>query len=455
MHGVLRAPDRHALAVFGPGLAAALVFGLVAGRWPVVAVAGVAGIAVVIAMLKDLTVGIVVFTIASFAAVLSHGGAATGAKGIGLLLVLAWLATIARRPARDARSLVREQRWLVLSAAALVAWSLLSVVWAGSPKTALVGASRYAQDVALFPIVYAGVTRFRHVRWIAAAFVAGALLATLYGVAAGHTVDGSRLVGALGDPNETAAVLVAAAVLAFALGAGERRSTIRRWIGFGASACALLGLVATASRGGLVALAVTALVAIAVGGRWRRQVVLAATVGSVLVAGWFLLVAPAGSVSHVESTQSPRSTLWTVAERAIAAQPIVGLGNDNFSLMSSHFLVQPGATTRADQIVTLAQPAHNIYLEIWADLGIVGLVLFAGVVLAALRAALAAAALLEAAGRRAEELLARALTVAIVAMLAADFFISNEYSKQLWLLLALAPAMLAATCTDSRAAAKQ
>ena len=73
----------------------------------------------------------------------------------------------------------------------------------------------------------------------------------------------------------------------------------------------------------------------------------------------------------------------------------------------------------------------------------------------ALRAALAAAALLEAAGRRAEELLARALTVAIVAMLAADFFISNEYSKQLWLLLALAPAMLAATCTDSRAAAKQ
>ena len=141
-----------------------------------------------------------------------------------------------------------------------------------------------------------------------------------------------------------------------------------------------------------------------------------------------------------------------MAERAIAAQPIVGLGNDNFSLMSSHFLVQPGATTRADQIVTLAQPAHNIYLEIWADLGIVGLVLFAGVVLAALRAALAAAALLEAAGRRAEELLARALTVAIVAMLAADFFISNEYSKQLWLLLALAPAMLAATCTDSRAA---
>jgi O-antigen ligase len=109
--------------------------------------------------------------------------------------------------------------------------------------------------------------------------------------------------------------------------------------------------------------------------------------------------------------------------------------------------VRPGATTRADQVVTLPQPAHNVYLEIWADLGIVGLVLFAGVVAAALRAVLAAIAHLQAAGRRTEELLARTLTVAIVAMLVADFFISDQYSKQLWLLLALAPALLSAART--------
>jgi hypothetical protein len=39
--------------------------------------------------------------------------------------------------------------------------------------------------------------------------------------------------------------------------------------------------------------------------------------------------------------------------------------------------------------------------------------------------------------------LGRALVIALVGMLAADFFASEQYSKQLWLLLALGPALLA------------
>ena len=35
------------------------------------------------------------------------------------------------------------------------------------------------------------------------------------------------------------------------------------------------------------------------------------------------------------------------------------------------------------------------------------------------------------------------MIVAILALLAADFFLSDQYSKQLWLLLALGPALLA------------
>ena len=38
--------------------------------------------------------------------------------------------------------------------------------------------------------------------------------------------------------------------------------------------------------------------------------------------------------------------------------------------------------------------------------------------------------------------LARAILIASIAVLAADFFLSDQYSKQLWLLLALGPAML-------------
>jgi len=41
------------------------------------------------------------------------------------------------------------------------------------------------------------------------------------------------------------------------------------------------------------------------------------------------------------------------------------------------------------------------------------------------------------------ELLARGTLIALVGLLAAYVFISEEYSKQLWLLLGLAPALLA------------
>jgi hypothetical protein len=68
-------------------------------------------------------------------------------------------------------------------------------------------------------------------------------------------------------------------------------------------------------------------------------------------------------------------------------------------------------------------------------------------VLAALRAAWTAVATLEA-GRQDEEILARALIVAIVAILSAGFFISDEYSKQLFLLLALSSAMLGVLRTE-------
>jgi putative inorganic carbon (HCO3(-)) transporter len=444
MSAALRAADRRTVAVLGCGLLAAAASGLLAGRWPVVALGLALAAALAVAMLSNLALGIALFTVGAFAQVLHFGGAATGAKALGGLLVLAWVATLARRSPAERRTLLRDQRWLLVLVVGLVAWSILSAAWAQSRSTALVGASRYAQDLVLFPILYLGVRRLSDVRLVAAAFVAGALGSSLYGVLAGSTVDGSRLVGALGDPNETAAVLAAAAVLAFCLGMGERRSAVRRGIAFAAAALALLALVATASRGGLVALAATAIVGVVVAGRWRRQMTTAVAACAVLVACWFFLFAPASSRSHITNTQSGRTTLWTVAGRAISANPVVGLGDDNFQVAAKQFLLQPGQTTAADQIVTVSQPAHNVYLEIWADLGIVGLALFAGIVVLSLRAGMAAAATLARDGRVTEEILARGLVVATAAMLAASFFLSDQYNKQMYLLLALSIAMLTA-----------
>jgi O-antigen ligase len=83
--------------------------------------------------------------------------------------------------------------------------------------------------------------------------------------------------------------------------------------------------------------------------------------------------------------------------------------------------------------------AHNTYLEILAELGVVGLVLFTGVLLMTLGRALAML------GRRWREdgavpLYARALIAATVGLMTSQIFNSGEYSKQLWLLLGMAVA---------------
>ncbi len=247
MHA-LRVSDRRTLGVLGAGMLAAVAVGLVAGRYPAIAAAGVVAIVLAVVMVTDLAVGIAVFTMASFAEVMSSGSASL-AKGVGALLLLAWAVRWVGRSMPRARGLFDEQRTLVLFAVGLLAWSILSAAWAQSPHTALSGASRYAQDLVLLPIVYAGVTEFKHIRLVAAAFVAGAIGATAYGVLTGSTVAGTRLVGALGDPNETASVLVAAAVLAIGLGASSQASPWRRALALAAAAVALLGAAATASRG--------------------------------------------------------------------------------------------------------------------------------------------------------------------------------------------------------------
>ena len=49
------------------------------------------------------------------------------------------------------------------------------------------------------------------------------------------------------------------------------------------------------------------------------------------------------------------------------------------------------------------------------------------------------------------ELIATSVAVALVALLAADLFVSEHFNKQLWLLMALCPAMLAVARGESAA----
>jgi O-antigen ligase len=110
---------------------------------------------------------------------------------------------------------------------------------------------------------------------------------------------------------------------------------------------------------------------------------------------------------------------------------------------------QPGALRYVDLIADRPLLAHNSYLEVLADTGVVGLLLYACFALACLRAALLAARRFDRDDRDWLAGLSRATAVAIIAMLSASAFLSNVTDERTWLLLALGPTLLA-IATGSR-----
>jgi O-antigen ligase len=114
-------------------------------------------------------------------------------------------------------------------------------------------------------------------------------------------------------------------------------------------------------------------------------------------------------------------------------------------------LTEPGAIANTKFIIDQPRFAHNIYLEILAELGVIGLALFLVLIAAAIGTGVQAGSKFARDGDAEMALLSRAIVVALVALLAMDFFLSDQFSKQLWLLLALCPAMLSIATKDASA----
>lgn len=432
------------------GVAAVLV-GVAAAVQPMLAVAALVALALLPVLLTRPIVGLSAVLLLSF---LERYTAVTGlvslTKIIGALLVLSWFAVVATTPPgqRARAGLVAK---LPLLAAALVlfaAWASISLAWAEEPGEAQNSVLRFVLNFLLFPIALVAITRQRDVAWLFTIFIAGALLTVGLGLlegGAGNPADAARLEGAVGNPNQLGSYLVVAVVLAAAF-MSQRWPPIVRVAACAAASIAAIGLFLTLSRGALLGLAAALVVApFVVRGRRAAALVLVvlAMVGTVT---WYAAIAPADArdrITHPEGGGSGREDLWRVGWRMVNDRPVLGVGAGNFGVNSVHYLLRPGSTQRDDYIVVRHTVAHNIYLTVLAELGIIGLTLFIIILLTCLRCALLAARAFAARGDPAMELLAQALFIALVGLLVADFFSSALYSKQLWFLLGAAPALLA------------
>ena len=428
----------------------AIGLGVAAGVDPKVAVAGAIGLAFVVLVIGDLTIGLCLFAVVSFLDVLPHigGSVFSFSKIIGFLLAVSWFAKVSTTT--DTRSdFLAEHPAFTYVLALFVGFGALSLTWADNASAGGTPVMRYVLNVVLFLIVYTAVKTPRDFKWTVGAYVTGAVLAAGYGFIAPPQTQNyyevSRVTGTLGDPNQLAAVLVGGIVLAAALSATIKRSPIIRVGLIGVAVVCTIGIFLTLSRGGLVSLGFALVAAIVVAGRWRIQALALTTLLGVTALLYFGFVASQDEVARVTSfgRGSGREDIWTVGWRMVQAHPVRGVGVGNFKSASIHYLLRPGALQRDEFIVDTPKVAHNTYLQVLAEEGVLGEVLFLSIIGFSLLSILRAARIYERLGDSSMELLSRALLVALAGVLAADFFISDQFSKQLWLLLALGPALLA------------
>jgi O-antigen ligase len=428
--------------------AIAASIGVLAGIDPRFAIAAALSLGLLLVMLADLYVGLLVFVVLNFAAQVPSvaGPGLSVVKIAGLMLAISWLANVATR--QEATSQFRSaQPALTYVLVLFLSWIALSQIWAESSGEALAAFSRLALDAILFLIVFTTVRTPNQMIGVVAAFVAGACIDALYGLLStpAATEDPSRLTGSIDDPNGLATVLMAALALSLGLAAALRRMPLARMAVIGVATLCAAAIFLTGSRSGLIALGVALAAFIVVGSRWRGRILVLALVLAVAGVGYYKYVASPGLRSHVSTVGSGESRLdlWTVGWRMVQKHPVEGVGAGNFPVSSVHYLLEPGAIARSDSFVGTPQVAHNTYLELWAELGLVGLLLFLSMVGLCLRSALRAARVFARQGDIRMEMIARALFVALAGFLAAAFFVSREYAKDGWLLLGLAPAVLA------------
>jgi O-antigen ligase len=257
-----------------------------------------------------------------------------------------------------------------------------------------------------------------------------------------------RLAGPIGEKNRYAQIMLVLLPLAVWLVRTESRR-ILRFAGSAMGALTLAGGLLTFSRGAFVALVVTVLAALAMRFLRARHVVPMA----IVLVGLTFAIAP-DYITRVQSLSTVDAA--TSTDQGTADAAIVGRATENLAALNTFrdhpFIgVGPGeffATYSQSEgnaldlrFLQTNRHAHSLYLEMAADVGIVGLGMFLAVVLltmAQLRR------LSHALARRRPELaeLARALILALVAYMASGVFLQLSFQRYFWFLIALANATI-------------
>ncbi len=448
-------PSKRALPAIPPAaiVGLALLLALLAGRFFAdgrisYGLAIVVGVCVGPLVFLDLTMALALYVAILF--VQDTAALSVGPNTIGVLVAVGWAGTLVTRSARPV--VLRERSGLMLALALFALWLTLSITWAASPGLAGEGLKTWLLAMLAFVLTATTLHSPRDVVTIGVAFIVGAVISVVYGVATGalsaaaasanETALQGRFTGGGGDPNVQAAGFIIAMFLCAGLW-GVARNRLARLGLVLAFITVTIGFFATESRGGLLALSVAAVAGLVLLPRQRKRLLgLAAAAGVGLAVVTVSNPTAIARMTNFGGGSTGRNDLWQVAWTIFKRHPLDGIGLSNFQVVEPHYTLNSGTLSRVDLISEVPHLVHNVYLQLLTETGIVGFVLFLAVVVASMRASWLAAKLFDAGGRAGYGDIARAALMASIAMLAAQFFISDGDDARLWILLGIGPVLL-------------
>lgn len=285
----------------------------------------------------------------------------------------------------------RAGRVAVLGLLGLAGWTALSTRWAPLGESAREDAARLALYAAALPLAVAAFRARPLVRALEPALAALAAVVVGYGLLGEAGVldlaDSIAAAGRLAQPltywNAMAAMAALGIVLAARIAIDRTRTARLRVLASAALLPLAVGLYLTYSRGGIAVAAVglltVALLAPEAGPIWDRFGTHRRTAVAT-IAALSVIAAIGVVVAHRESTPargataerladvgSTRGDYWRVALDAFGDEPLLGTGAAGFRV----------EWLREREVSEGAVDAHSLYLEIAAELGIVGLLLLA------------------------------------------------------------------------------
>ena len=344
-------------------------------------------------------------------------GIGTGSRLAGIVAVPLALIGIVASGVRRTQPMVI---WMLL----FCCWAAFSIFWAADPDDTVLRLVTYAQLLVMVWVLLQVLNRPDAVRHALLAYVLGSYvsaIATIQAYAAGTTVTYQRYAGLGFDPNDLGLTLALGVAMAWYL-----LVTGRGWlrlVPLGFLPLGLLAILLTASRSAALAAGVACILPFLLVDR-PRTLALYVLPAAAVALGVVAQYVPETSLERIGTVWDElasgdlnyRTSIWGTGLELLAENPILGVGSGNFD---------DAAAAATGQ----SRPAHNVFIAVLVEQGLVGFALFCGVLASVLYGVWQLP-------RRERRFWCMLYAVLLVAFMTLNW----EWRKQTWMVLALGAA---------------